>query len=1269
VTADRAVLLSFTPSAQDVEVLEALTVGRQALIRELLDDVDELVRRGNRHHRLIIGPRGIGKSHLLTVLADRASKRYGDSEIQIFLLPEDLWGIRGLVDLAQAMGYEPASPADAPPSVEERAEQWLRRLPVGSGPVVLLLENLDVVLRSIGLSSTRRLRSLLEDCSILLIASAPQLFDSVLEVRESFFGFFDIATLEELSTDDALELFCRLAALWGDGELLGFLNTAQARDRVEAIRVIAGGHPRIWTLFAGCLSVSSIDLLVPLFIETVDHLTPYYQSLISSLSSDEQAIVVALCRTRGGHTGAEIGIMARLDDDATTSALRDLERKGFVRRLDSSKDRRAEPAWWWELREPLMRLAMDIKESQGRPIGVVVEFLREWYGSRLAEISVSGPLARAYVSEALAQAAGELPIAGSPWSIASDNEKSSTSEPSDVSGGRGHSDVGPSQNEGGGSASAAPEYIGASSSTDLAGDSESPGLSHPSSGEGEPLAATNRAIELDPDNPDYHNNRAYDLRALGRHEEALAANDRAIELDPDNPAHHRARSVSLNRLGRHEEALAAYDRAIELDPDNADYHNNRAYDLRALGRHEEALAANDRAVELDPDNPGYQRNRASTLEGMGRYEDALVVYDRAIELDPDNPAHHRARSVSLNRLGRYEEALAADDRAVELDPDNPDYHDNRAYDLRALGRHEEALAATDRAVELDPDNPDYQRNRAITLEGMGRYEDALVVYDRAIELDPDNPVHHRARSVSLNRLGRYEEALAADDRAVELDPDNADYHNNRAYDLRALGRHEEALAATDRAVELDPDSPDYQRKRAITLEGMGRYEDALVVYDRAIELDPDNPAHHRARSVSLNRLGRHEEALAATDRAIELDPDNPDYHNNRAYDLRALSRHEEALAATDRAVELDPDNPDYQRNRAITLEGMGRYEDALVVYDRAIELDPDNPAHHRARSVSLNRLGRHEEALAADDRAIELDPDNPAHHRARSVSLNRLGRHEEALAATDRAVELDPDNPDYHNNRAYDLRALSRHEEALAANDRAVELDPDNPDYQRNRAITLEGMGRYEEALQIVEELCRVAPTGSVLNTLANQLRQADRYLEAIEVAKRAVAAAPTEPVYHFTLAENLMASGDDRWRTSIRTALSLANKLPTEHVAIVVTTLMEHFAATNDPSSIDEVVDLYHEFGQVPQLATGLVAAISTLPDDPDASSGWRDAWRRAAGRAPHLQIAVEMMDTAAAWLGDHDPVHLYRLSAEQRVILTPILAQRTVSTEPDDP
>ena len=103
-TLDRAPLLSFTPSAQDIEVLEELTVGREGLLRELLDDVEELVRRGNRHHRLIIGPRGIGKSHLLTVLADRALKRYRHGEIQVFLLPEDLWGIRGLVDLAQAMG-------------------------------------------------------------------------------------------------------------------------------------------------------------------------------------------------------------------------------------------------------------------------------------------------------------------------------------------------------------------------------------------------------------------------------------------------------------------------------------------------------------------------------------------------------------------------------------------------------------------------------------------------------------------------------------------------------------------------------------------------------------------------------------------------------------------------------------------------------------------------------------------------------------------------------------------------------------------------------------------------------------------------------------------------------------------------------------------------------------------------------------------------------------------------------------------------------------
>ncbi|HSR52310.1 MAG TPA: tetratricopeptide repeat protein [Acidobacteriota bacterium] len=57
------------------------------------------------------------------------------------------------------------------------------------------------------------------------------------------------------------------------------------------------------------------------------------------------------------------------------------------------------------------------------------------------------------------------------------------------------------------------------------------------------------------------------LGALGRHAEAVAQYNRALELDPDQPEVWKNLGSSLHDLGQHEEEMAAFDRALELNPE------------------------------------------------------------------------------------------------------------------------------------------------------------------------------------------------------------------------------------------------------------------------------------------------------------------------------------------------------------------------------------------------------------------------------------------------------------------------------------------------------------------------------------------------------------------------------------------------------------------------------------------------------------------------------------------------------------------------------
>ena len=72
----KALYLShFTPSMMPPETLEAMLVQREPVLSRCLDNVLDSLRSGSSHHTLFVGPRGIGKTHLISLDARRRMGR------------------------------------------------------------------------------------------------------------------------------------------------------------------------------------------------------------------------------------------------------------------------------------------------------------------------------------------------------------------------------------------------------------------------------------------------------------------------------------------------------------------------------------------------------------------------------------------------------------------------------------------------------------------------------------------------------------------------------------------------------------------------------------------------------------------------------------------------------------------------------------------------------------------------------------------------------------------------------------------------------------------------------------------------------------------------------------------------------------------------------------------------------------------------------------------------------------------------------------------
>lgn len=414
----KALYLShFTPSMMAPQTLEAMLVQRGPLLQRSLDHVLESLRTGSSHHTLFVGPRGIGKTHLIALLHHRLARtKEAKSKALIAWMREEEWGVTSFFELV--LRILRTLDASYPELQVETLTEPLYELPLkeaeklaesillqvlGTKRLVVLLENLDDLFDQLGEQGQRAWRAFIQNHNnMVLVCTTPALFGGVSLQKSVFYGFFDIEALKELDFDDVVSLLSKIAVERGDQELVAFIATSEGRARIRAVHHLAEGNPRIYIIFAQFLSAQALDELVPAFMHTLDELTPYYQARMRELSGQQRKIVEYLVNYRGAAPVKQIAKSCFITQQTCSSQLKQLKEKRYVRSIEQGRES------YYELCEPLMRLCMEVKKQRGEPIGLFVDFLRIWYTQSeltvmLRELAINPKFDLRYIEAALAQ--------------------------------------------------------------------------------------------------------------------------------------------------------------------------------------------------------------------------------------------------------------------------------------------------------------------------------------------------------------------------------------------------------------------------------------------------------------------------------------------------------------------------------------------------------------------------------------------------------------------------------------------------------------------------------------------------------------------------------------------------------------------------------------------------------------------------------------------------------------------------------------------------
>jgi tetratricopeptide (TPR) repeat protein len=288
------------------------------------------------------------------------------------------------------------------------------------------------------------------------------------------------------------------------------------------------------------------------------------------------------------------------------------------------------------------------------------------------------------------------------------------------------------------------------------------------------IAEWNKALEMDPDSAEAHNNLGVLLTRKGSFDQAMTHFRRATELKPDYAQAHYNLGGIFSRQGRWDEAIAEWQRTIQSNPEFVDAHNLLGMALARKGRLDEAIAQWRKAEEVDPGDAEVCNNLGSALVRLGRLDEAIAQLRTALEVRPDYVQAHYALGVALVQTGRFDEAIAHWRRALELKPDYPEAHYSLGRTLYLRGGTAEAMAHWREALRIAPDDLSVVNQTAWALATcpdapVRNGPEAVRLAERAVELPGGSqPEILDTLAAAYAEAGRFAEAVRTASRALAM---------------------------------------------------------------------------------------------------------------------------------------------------------------------------------------------------------------------------------------------------------------------------------------------------------------------------------------------------------------------------------------------------------------------------------------------------------------------------------------------------------------------
>ena len=282
----------------------------------------------------------------------------------------------------------------------------------------------------------------------------------------------------------------------------------------------------------------------------------------------------------------------------------------------------------------------------------------------------------------------------------------------------------------------------------------------------EAVADFEKALELDPDDPDLHLDLALALDQADRKELATEHYEHFLVHSPEDSRANFLLARNLMLQEEFERALGYFQTARKLSDPDPELDQNLAYVLLRLERLDEA----ETLLMRGEDSVTSLVNLGSIASEEGRLVDAELYLRRAALRDPTNTTIWIKLGDLFGEAGRNREAVLVYEKAVRLGASDFDTLLRLGIAQANTEGSDAALNTLERALKIKPDSAQAPFFLGIVYERLTEEERALSSYEKALENGEDNARLHFRLGVLYSRRNKVDQSIDHFSRSLELEP-------------------------------------------------------------------------------------------------------------------------------------------------------------------------------------------------------------------------------------------------------------------------------------------------------------------------------------------------------------------------------------------------------------------------------------------------------------------------------------------------------------------